>query len=161
MLRLLVDAQLPPALARWSSAQGHQADHVFDLALTDAADTAIWRRALETSAVIVTKDEDFALRAQLHRGGPPIVWIRYGNVRKADLLRRLGAVWPNAGRQSGPSPRRPPGESQPTSRRPELTSVMVRAVAQPPKMRRFHQAVSRPSSSANRPLNAGLSAPGL
>lgn len=94
MLRLFVDAQLPPALARWLSAQGHEAKHVFDLGLIDAADTAIWRHALEASAAILTKDEDFALRAQLQRGGPPIVWIRYGNVRKADLLRRFGAVWP-------------------------------------------------------------------
>lgn len=93
-MRLLVDAQLPPALARWLTAQGYDAQHVFDLGLVEAADTAIWQRALETSAVVVTKDEDFAVRAQLHDGGPPVVWVRYGNVRKAELLRRIEVAWP-------------------------------------------------------------------
>ena len=39
-MRLLVDAQPPPALARWLTAQGHDAQHVFDESfrrwLTDA-----------------------------------------------------------------------------------------------------------------------------
>jgi len=41
-VRLLVDAQLPPALARWLTAQGHEAQHVFDVELTNAPDGAIW-----------------------------------------------------------------------------------------------------------------------
>jgi predicted nuclease of predicted toxin-antitoxin system len=94
-VRLLEDAQLPPALARWLTAQGHDAQHVFDVALTDAADAVVWGHAIQSSAVIVTKDEHFAVRAQLHSGGPPIVWIRYGNVRRAELLRRFAVVWPS------------------------------------------------------------------
>jgi predicted nuclease of predicted toxin-antitoxin system len=37
-MRFLVDAQLPPALANWLAAQGHDAAHVADLdhALDDA-----------------------------------------------------------------------------------------------------------------------------
>ena len=30
MTRFLVDAQLPPALARWLTAHGHPSQHVFD-----------------------------------------------------------------------------------------------------------------------------------
>ena len=41
----------------------------------------------------MTKDEDFAVRAQL-RPGAPVVWIRVGNTRNADLLRRVAATWP-------------------------------------------------------------------
>jgi predicted nuclease of predicted toxin-antitoxin system len=73
-VRLLVDAQLPPALARWLTAQGHDAQHVFDVGLIDAADAAVWQRALDTSATILTKDEDFAIRSQLRGSGPPVVW---------------------------------------------------------------------------------------
>ena len=50
--------------------------------------------ALDTGAVVVTKDEDFALRLQLAADGPAVVWIRYGNIRNAELLRRISAVWP-------------------------------------------------------------------
>lgn len=92
-MRFLVDAQLPPALAAWLRAQGHEAAHVFDLGLTRAEDAVIWQRAEATVSVIVTKDEDFAVRAQLHPG-PPVVWIRVGNTRNADLLRRAAAMWP-------------------------------------------------------------------
>ncbi len=71
-MRFLVDAQLPPALARWLVAQGHEADHVADLGLGGASDTAIWNLALRTGAVIVTKDEDFAQRQALSGGGPKV-----------------------------------------------------------------------------------------
>ena len=93
-MRSVVDAQLPPALAAWLAAQGHEAVHVFDLPLIRAADSAIWQHARETAAVIVTKDEDFAVMAQLRSPGPPVIWIRFGNTRKADLLRRVSDMWP-------------------------------------------------------------------
>lgn len=37
-------------------------------------------------AVIVTKDEDFAIRASVSKASPPIVWIRIGNCPNARLL---------------------------------------------------------------------------
>ena len=74
-MRFIVDVQLPPALAAWLIAQGHEAFHVFELVLTWANDAVIWQRAGATSSIIVTKDEDVAVRAQL-RPGPPVVWSR-------------------------------------------------------------------------------------
>jgi len=41
-------------------------------------------------AVIVTKDEDFVVRRVLQEG-PAIVWVRIGNTRRAELLRRIEA----------------------------------------------------------------------
>jgi predicted nuclease of predicted toxin-antitoxin system len=38
--------------------------------------------------VIVTKDEDFAVRRVLEEG-PAVVWVRTGNTRRAELLRRI------------------------------------------------------------------------
>ena len=96
-MRFLVDAQLPPALARWLTAQGEEANHVEDLRLLAASDDEIWRAAVERGAVIVSKDEDFALRAQLRSGGPQVVWVRSGNVRKVELLRRWAELWPTLG----------------------------------------------------------------
>ena len=58
-MRFLVDAQLPPALARWLAANGHTAEHVADRQLEAASDSAIWDWALREAAVIITKDEDF------------------------------------------------------------------------------------------------------
>ena len=62
-MRFVVDAQLPPALARMLAAAGHHAEHVIDIGRRDAEDTAIWQFALEHEAAIVTKDEDFAARS--------------------------------------------------------------------------------------------------
>jgi len=94
-MRLLVDAQLPPALARWLTEHGEDAEHVDDRGLLGASDDEIWRIAGELGAAIVTKDEDFAVRAQLRSAGPGIVWIRSGNVRNVELLRRWAEVWPS------------------------------------------------------------------
>ena len=87
-MRFLVDAQLPPALARKLESFGHVAEHVADRGLATAADTAIRRYAVSVGAVIVTKDEDFAIH-RLLREGPSIVWIRVGNTRRVDLLSRI------------------------------------------------------------------------
>ena len=85
-MRFLVDAQLPPALARWLAEQGHVAEHVFDLGMASADDRLIWAYALQVGAVIVTKDEDFADRRARAGSGPAIVWIRVGNTSRRELL---------------------------------------------------------------------------
>ena len=92
-MRFLVDAQLPPALARQLSSHGHIAEHVVDLDLATASDAQIRATAADSGAVIVTKDEDFAIHLLL-RGGPAIVWARIGNTRRAALLRRFEAELP-------------------------------------------------------------------
>ena len=95
LMRFLVDAQLPPALARWLADKGHKAAHVGDLGMQAAADAAIWDYALASSSAIVTKDEDFAQRKVLAETGPVVVWIRLPNTRRRDLLAWFGTVLPD------------------------------------------------------------------
>jgi predicted nuclease of predicted toxin-antitoxin system len=80
-VKFLIDAQLPPAVAGWLREAGHDAAHVEDVGLREAEDGPIWTHALQTAAVIVTKDEDFAARAaRPTKTKPPvIVWLRVGN----------------------------------------------------------------------------------
>ena len=61
-MTFIIDAQLPPALARTLRAVGCEAFAVRELGLRDAADTQLWNYALQHGAAIVTKDEDFAQR---------------------------------------------------------------------------------------------------
>lgn len=85
-MRFLIDAQLPPALARLLSDHGHVAEHVCDIGLRDASDRDLWRYALEHDAVLVTKDEDFPAMVLLNDSSPAIVWVRVGNTRRRALL---------------------------------------------------------------------------
>jgi len=62
-VNILIDAQLPPSLARLLVAAGHQARHVREVGLRDAPDPAIWDYAVREGAVILTKDEDSATNA--------------------------------------------------------------------------------------------------
>ncbi len=78
-MKFLIDAQLPPALARWLQDAGHEATHLEDLGLRDADDSVIWTTAQRTGAAIVTKDEDFAIRFSRTTDAPIIVWLRVGN----------------------------------------------------------------------------------
>ena len=78
-MKFLIDAQLPPALASWLREAGHQAEHVADVALRDANDAAIWAYALPSGEIIVTKDEDFAVRSVHAANGPVIIWLKVGN----------------------------------------------------------------------------------
>ena len=92
-MRFLVDAQLPPALARRIEGLGHRAEHVADCGLAAAPADTIWKYAVAGSAVIVTKDADFATR-RLLQSGPAIVWLRLGNSRRGVLLARVESEFP-------------------------------------------------------------------
>ncbi len=94
-MRFLVDAQLPPALARWLASKGYDAEHVGDAGMQAASDTAIWDYALASDAAIVTKDEDFAQRKVLREAGPAVVWIRLPNARRRDLLAWFETILPD------------------------------------------------------------------
>jgi predicted nuclease of predicted toxin-antitoxin system len=94
-MQFLIDAQLPPALARWLVGQGHTASHVLDLGLERADDRTIWNRAIASHAVIVTKDEDFAVRRALEMEGPAVVWGRFGNTTRLEVIARFESVLPS------------------------------------------------------------------
>jgi predicted nuclease of predicted toxin-antitoxin system len=95
VLRFLVDAQLPPALARKIAALGYDAEHLLDLGLLEADDSTVWDYALSKQAVIITKDEDFAIRASVSKNAPAIVWVRIGNCVNARLLAWFEREWPS------------------------------------------------------------------
>jgi len=85
-MRFVVDAQLPPALARLLESHGHQAEDVADIDLRDAADSPIWLHAIENEAILVTKDADFAHRFRQGGSAPVILWLRIGNTSRRALL---------------------------------------------------------------------------
>jgi predicted nuclease of predicted toxin-antitoxin system len=85
-MRFLIDAQLPPALARLLSTRGHIAEHVVDIGLCESNDSTIWSYALKHRIIIVTKDEDFPHRLRQSRASPVIVWLRVGNSSRRALL---------------------------------------------------------------------------
>jgi len=85
-VRFLVDAQLPPVLAEILRGHDHIAEHVTDVGPGNMSDRSLWRYALVHDAAIVTKDEDFSVMSTVTESGPPIVWIRVGNTRRAALL---------------------------------------------------------------------------
>lgn len=76
---------MPPALATWLQAQGHETLAARDVGLREAADSAIWAYALQTGSIIITKDEDFAARVHQLQSGPVIIWLRVGNCSNAAL----------------------------------------------------------------------------
>ncbi|MBL9116456.1 MAG: DUF5615 family PIN-like protein [Verrucomicrobiaceae bacterium] len=91
----LVDAQLPPALARLLTQHGYTAEHVADIELNEADDSIIWEYALEHKAIVITKDEDFPYRHRQSRKGPVIVWLRIGNASRKALLQWFEPLLPD------------------------------------------------------------------
>lgn len=83
-MRFLVDAQLPPALARWLVAEGHAAEHVADKGLGAASDAEIWEHALRETWVIG------ALAG--HAAISPALLSEIENGKKHGSLRTLGVL---------------------------------------------------------------------
>jgi predicted nuclease of predicted toxin-antitoxin system len=93
-MKLLIDNQLPAALARFLEASGIESRHVLDLELDTAADREIWAYAKAHGFTVVSKDDDFFHLATLDPDGPALIWVRLGNCRKAALLATFEAVLP-------------------------------------------------------------------
>ena len=93
-MRFLVDAQLPPSLARWLGDRGFSATPVRDLGLRDSDDGTIWNFALDGGWTVVTKDEDFVARCIRNPGGPTVVWLRIGNCTNRALFAWLDPLLP-------------------------------------------------------------------
>ena len=88
-MRLLIDAQLPPRLARRLRDLGHDAVHVSEIGLAAATDKVVWDAAVERESVLVTKDQDFAVARAISTDGPAVVWIRLGNTTNDVLIARV------------------------------------------------------------------------
>ena len=93
-MRLLVDQQLPIALARSLAAEGLDCAHVQDLGLDASSDAVIWHHARDHGFTIVSKDDDFQALANRHGPPPQVVWVRMGNCRKQALLDRFHRLLP-------------------------------------------------------------------
>jgi predicted nuclease of predicted toxin-antitoxin system len=96
-LIIWVDAQLSPALAPWITQQfGVDAISVRRLGLRDAKDPQIFAAAREANAIVLTKDDDFAIL--LERLGPPprVLWVTCGNTSNEHLRRVLTVTLPDA-----------------------------------------------------------------
>jgi len=92
-MKYIVDAQLPPALARYLSSNGEDAIHVLDIDMMESSDSLIWDYALKEERVIITKDEDFQVRASISTTYPTIIWVRIGNCSKKILISFFKEKW--------------------------------------------------------------------
>ena len=93
-MRFLVDTNLPPALAAWLIARGHEAEHAALVLSPQADDREIWNQAVSTGAIVVTKDADYLdLAARL--GGAHVVLLRCGNLKLAPFRLWIEARWHN------------------------------------------------------------------
>jgi len=86
LARLLIDAQLPPHLARTLTEMGYPSAHLEEVGLRHANDPAIWDYSLLLNRAIVTKDDDFVERFRRQSRGSSIVWLRIGNAYNRALL---------------------------------------------------------------------------
>lgn len=98
-MRFLVDAQLPPALAKWIADKGHSASAVRDQELRNSDDGSIANFAVESDWVVVTKDEDIVERTLGRKDGARVVWLRIGNSTNRVLLAWLEPLWSEVIRQ--------------------------------------------------------------
>jgi predicted nuclease of predicted toxin-antitoxin system len=78
-MKLLLDENLPPSLARSLADIYPGSKHVDECNLDSSPDDSIWNFAKENGFVITSKDSDFEQRSILRGHPPKVVWIRAGN----------------------------------------------------------------------------------
>jgi predicted nuclease of predicted toxin-antitoxin system len=97
-VKILVDANLSPRLAKALEVVGHQTVHVGDVGLLTAADDEIFEFAQQNDHVILSADSDFGtLLARHNTAHPSFVLLRHTNELTPDeqialLVANLPAV---------------------------------------------------------------------
>ena len=97
-MRLWIDAQLSPALARWISATftNIEAMAVREFGLRDATDSSIYFAARQADVTVMTKDSDFVELLARHGAPPKVIWVTCGNTSNAKLRHILITALPQA-----------------------------------------------------------------
>jgi predicted nuclease of predicted toxin-antitoxin system len=96
MARLLLDENLSERLIVALREFFPGSDHVRNLGLARADDSAVWRYARDAGMTIMSKDSDFQQMSSLHGHPPKVIWLRLGNMTTDQtidvVLRRRGAI---------------------------------------------------------------------
>ncbi len=90
----LIDANLPIVLVAAIEGARHKAVHVFQVSDERTPDRDIWHLAQASGQVVMSRDRDFADLAVGSADGPPVIWLRLGNVRKPILIARIVSDMP-------------------------------------------------------------------
>ena len=91
-MNLLVDGQLPVALASHLRRLGHTCEHVIDVGLGTADDLTVWRHADGQKQILISKDEDFVFLANRPTDTGRLIWVRLGDCRNAVLFDAFGSL---------------------------------------------------------------------
>jgi predicted nuclease of predicted toxin-antitoxin system len=98
-VKFLVDMPLPPALARWLTAQGHDAVHASALGLGRSTDTEILTRARQDARTVITADLDCPrLLALAGAEGRSLILFRGGDRSEPDVIARMQQIFHPHGR---------------------------------------------------------------
>jgi predicted nuclease of predicted toxin-antitoxin system len=84
-VKLLLDQNLSPRLARVLAEAYPGTIHVRDVGLQAADDHAVWAYAAAHGLAIASKDADFHQRSFVLGHPPKVVWIRRGNCTTAEI----------------------------------------------------------------------------
>ena len=90
MKHLLIDENLPASLANLLPLA---CSHATDIG-QQSSDSELWMHARQHDWTILTRDTDFFDRIMLEGSPPKVIWVRLGNIRKADLESLLLRLWP-------------------------------------------------------------------
>ena len=86
-MKLLLDENLSPRLIRLLESDFPGSAHVREVGLRGADDRVVWEYAIAHGLAIVSKDDDFRQRSQLHGHPPKVIWLRVGNVTTSHIAR--------------------------------------------------------------------------
>jgi predicted nuclease of predicted toxin-antitoxin system len=84
-MKLLLDEDLAPRLARALAVVYAGTAHVVDCGLSATADEQIWQYARQGGYAIVSKDGDFRDRSAAEGPPPKLIWLRLGNASTSEI----------------------------------------------------------------------------
>lgn len=88
-MRLLLDENISRRILPFIEPVFPGSNHVVLLDMQRFGDKQIWDFARDNGYVIVSKDADFHEMSILYGQPPQLIWLRSGNVKKAEITQNL------------------------------------------------------------------------
>lgn len=88
-MKLLLDENLSRRVVPLLVADFPGTSQIALLGMEKTSDSDIWRFARDNDFVIVSKDADFHELSLLHGAPPKVIWLKTGNVTKAEVVSAL------------------------------------------------------------------------
>jgi predicted nuclease of predicted toxin-antitoxin system len=92
-MKIIIDANLSWRLIKFLKQRDVESVYATQIGVSPMSDRDIWAYAMKNGFSILTQDADFSDMVIASQDGPPVIWLRKGNLRNHEVEALMAEHW--------------------------------------------------------------------